>query len=298
MLEHIHTFTGHRNPIYTLENFDDDDLFFSAGNDMGVVLWSLKEQAFKKVLFPVKSSVYKLLYYKNQLIHVERGGLLSIYDLEKQKFVHQKVAHKQPVFDVKLNAANNELVTASEDGSIAVWNLEDLSEKTRIRVSQNTVRCMAFSPDGTELALGAKDKQVYIYRTSDYSLKHILTGHRFGVTSLAYHPQGKYLLSGSRDAQIKVWALPDYQETQNIAAHLYGVYALSFHPKLALFASASQDKSIKIWDAEAFSLYKILSVEKMQVGHTHSINSLFWTKDGKHLLSAGDDRKIIAWGMD
>jgi len=160
------------------------------------------------------------------------------------------------------------------------------------------VRAIAISTDETEIAFGCKDHLIKIYNLADYSIKQNLDSHSLPVTSLAYHPTGKYLISGSRDAQLKIWNLPTHELLQTIPAHMFTVYDIAFHPTLPYFATSSQDKSIKLWDAENFKLYKILSLEKAGIGHTHSINKLIWSNDGKYLISTGDDRQVMVWEME
>lgn len=298
MLKHLHTFSGHQNPVYALANSDKAGIFFSAGNDKGVVEWSLKKMAFVMVKTPVQSSVYALCSYNNQLFIGERSGLFSVYDFIKQEIVASVQAHEKPIFDIQVAKNKSELITTSEDGFAAVWSLNDFSAIYKFQVAADTVRCMAISPDETEIAFGCKDNLVRIYNLADYSLKHTLEGHSLAVTALAYHPSGKYLISGSRDAQLKVWDLPNYQLQQSIPAHLFAIYSICFHPHLPYFATCSQDKSIKIWDATNFKLYKILSLEKLDIGHSHSINKIIWSNDGKYLISTGDDRKVMVWEMN
>jgi WD40 repeat protein len=305
MLKHLHTFPGHQNPVYALANADEDGVFFSAGNDKGVVEWSLETMAFVKVKMPVQSSVYSLLSHDNLLFIGERSGAFSVYDLAKQEIVVRVNAHPKPIFDIKVVKSKNELLTTGEDGSVAVWSLKDYSEIYRFQVAYDTVRCIAISPDENEIAFGCKDHQIKIYNLADYSLKQTLEGHSLPITSLAYHPKGKYLISGSRDAQLKIWNYSqgdaygtNYELVQNIPAHLFTIYNIVFHPTLPYFATSSQDKSIKLWDAENFKLYKILSLEKGEFGHTHSVNKIIWSKDGKYLISTGDDRKVIVWEME
>jgi WD40 repeat protein len=295
MLKHLHTFPGHQNPVYALANADEDGIFYSAGNDKGIVEWSLAQMAFVKVKMPVQSSVYSLLSFNNLLFIGERSGAFSVYDLSKQEIVTRINAHLKPIFDIQIAQNKNELLTTGEDGSVAIWSLNDFSEIYRFQVAYDTVRCMAISPNETEIAFGCKDHLVKIYNLADYSLKQTLEGHTLPITSLAYHPKGKYLISGSRDAQLKIWHLPNYELIQNIPAHLFGIYSIVFHPSLPYFATGSQDKSIKLWDAENFKLYRILSLEKGEFGHTHSINKIIWSKDGKYLISTGDDRKVMVW---
>lgn len=298
MLKHQHTFSGHQNPVYALANANKDEIFYSAGNDKGVVEWSLQNLAFVEVKTPVQSSVYSLFNYKNLLFIGERSGAFSVYDLTKQEIITRVNAHPKPIFDIKVVQSKNELLTTGEDGSVAVWSLKDFTEIYRFQVAYDTVRCIAISPDETEIAFGCKDHLIQIYNLADYSLKQTLEGHSLPVTSLAYHPAAKYLISGSRDAQLKIWNLPNYELAQTIPAHLFTIYNIVFHPTLPYFATSSQDKSIKLWDAENFKLYKILNLKKVGTGHTHSVNKIIWSNDGKHLISTGDDRKVMIWELN
>ena len=297
MLKHLKTLSGHQNPVYALASSANNTLF-SAGNDKGVVEWSLAEMAFVKVKMPVQSSVYYLHYFNNLLFIGERSGAFSVYDLAQDSVIERINAHSKPIFNIQTIKSKNELLTTGEDGTVAVWSLVDFKEIYRFQAAYDTVRTIAISPDETEIAFGCKDHQIKIYNLADYSLKQHLENHTLAVTSLAYHPNGKYLISGSRDAQLKIWSLPNYGLLQTIPAHMFTVYDILFHPTLPYFATSSQDKSIKLWDAENFKLYKILSLEKGEFGHTHSINKMIWSKDGKYLISTGDDRKIIVWKME
>lgn len=298
MLKHLHTFTGHQNPVYALTKSDKEGIFFTAGNDKGVVEWSLKKMAFVMVKLPVQSSVYYLHNYNNQLFIAERSGAFSVFDFIKQEIVARVNAHPKPIFGMQTIAHKNELLTSSEEGTVAIWSLESFQELYRLPISADTVRCIAISPDEKEAAFGCKDGNIYIYNTEDYTLKEVLSDHTLGITSLAYHPEGFYLISGSRDAQLKIWDLPTYELMKNIPAHMFGIYDIIFHPSLPLFATASQDKSIKLWDANDYKLYKIVSIEKMGVGHTHSINKIIWNHDGSKLISTGDDKKVMVWELE
>ena len=298
MLKHLTTLSGHQNPVYALANGDQPATFYSAGNDKGVVEWSLVNMAFVQVKLPVQSSVYYLHLYRDQLFVGERSGAFSVYDFKDEKIIARINAHAKPIFNIQTISSKNELLTTGEDGAVAVWSLKDFTEIYRFQVAYDTVRCMAISPDQTEIAFGCKDHLIRIYNLADYSLKQTLEGHTFGITSLAYHPGGNYLISGSRDAQLKVWDLASYEMKLNIPAHLFSIYDIIFHPNLPYFATCSQDKSIKLWDAENFKLYKILSLEKGGTGHAHSINKIIWSVDGKRLISTGDDRKVMIWEME
>ncbi|MFA4871050.1 MAG: WD40 repeat domain-containing protein [Pedobacter sp.] len=295
MITHLHTLSGHQNPIYALANSNKINAFFSAGNDKGVVEWSLDTMSFVKVILPVQSSVYALHTHNDLLFVAQRSGMILVYDLSEQKVKATLNYHQKGVFDIKTIAYKNEIISTGEDGNIAVWSLTDFTLLYHFPVIQNTVRTIALSKDDKEVALGCKDGIIRVYNSEDYELIKELQGHKFAVTAVQYSPDGTYLISGSRDAQLKVWNLPDYSLKENIPAHMFSVYSVVFHPTLPYFATCSQDKSIKLWDSENFKLYKILSLEKNTPGHFHSINKMIWSSDGKYLISTGDDRQVMVW---
>lgn len=297
MLNHLQTLSGHQNPIYALANSSKKDIFFSAGNDKGVVEWSLETMAFVKVLVPVQSSVYALHRFENLLFIAQRSGLILVFDLTTEKIIATLSFHQKGVFDIKTIPYKNELISTGEDGTVAVWSLNSFSLLYHFPVIKDTLRVIALSNDEKEIALGGKDGIIRIYHSEDYGLIRELKGHTLPITALQYAPNGNYLISGSRDAQLKVWNLPDYELVNNIAAHMFSIYAIVFHPTQPYFATCSQDKGIKLWGSNDFKLYKILSLEKNTPGHSHSINKLIWTEDGRYLISTGDDRQVMTWAF-
>jgi len=298
MLTHLHTLSGHQNPIYALADSNKPDIFYSAGNDKGVVEWSLTTMSFVKVLVPVQSSVYTLHRHQDLLFIGQRSGSIIVFDLEQEKIAATLSHHQKGVFDIKTITSKNEVLSTGEDGTVAIWSLSDFSLLYNFPVIKDTVRTIALSKDEKEIVLGAKDGKIRIYYSSDYSLIHEIPAHTFPITALQYAPLGDYLISASRDAQLKVWSLPEYSPVQNIPAHMFSVYSVVFHPTLPYFATCSQDKSIKLWDSRDFKLKKILSLEKNTPGHFHSINKLIWSADGKYLISTGDDRQVMVWAFN
>jgi WD40 repeat protein len=298
MLKHLETLAGHQNPIYALADAVVADRFYSAGNDKGIVEWSLTEMAFVRVLVPVQSSVYALHRLNNMLFIGQKSGVILVFDLLANKVLATLRHHKKGVFDLKTLVSKGELLSTGEDGLVAVWSLKDFSLLYDFQVIAQVIRVISISNDEKELALGAKDAVIRIYNTEDFSLLREVHGHSLPVTSIAYSPSGDYMISGSRDAQLKVWSLPGYELIKNIPAHLFSIYSIVFHPTLPYFASCSQDKSIKLWSSVDFKLIKILSNEKGTQGHFHSINKMMWSADGRYLISTGDDRHVMIWSLD
>ena len=295
--EKIAELTGHGNPVFTLELSQKPGILFTGGNDKGLVEWSLKDNSFIKVMFPVKASVYAIHCPAGYplLFAGLRSGEVLVFDFMEQKIIKSLRQHVKPIFDIKSVNHKKELLIASEDGTVSVWNLDTLEIVHSFTVSADTVRCIAISPDEKRVAFGCRDNQVKIYDLEDYTLIKTLHGHTMSVFSLAYSVDGLYLISGGRDAQVKIWDTATYQLIKNIPAHLFAVNHILFHPTQPYFATASMDKSIKIWGSDDFKLYKIISREKGYASHPLSVNKLAW--NGDQLISVSDDKSIMVWNI-
>jgi len=295
--EKITELTGHGNPIYTVELSQKPGILFTGGNDKGLVEWSLKEYAFIKVMFPVNASVYAVHCPAGYPLMFAglRSGQVLVFDFIQQKVIKGLNKHVKPVFDIKSVLSKKELLVASEDGTISVWHLETLELLHTVKVSHDTIRSIAISPDEKFAAFGCRDNSVAVYSLDDYTLVTTLQGHTMAVFSTSYTNDGKYILSGSRDAQLKVWDAKTFTLVKNIPAHLFAINHIAMHPTLPLVATASMDKSIKIWDADDFRLLKNISRDKGLPAHVLSVNKLAW--NGDQLLSVGDDKVVMVWGI-
>jgi len=290
--------TGHQNPIFALELSQKPGILFSAGNDKGLVEWSLEKQAFIKVMFPVAASVYAIhcpVGYPLMFAGLRSGDTL-VFDFIQQKIVATLKQHTKPIFDIKSVANKQELLVASEDGSVSIWNLNTLQLVHTLKISNDTIRSISITPNEEQVVFGCRDTTIQVYNLTDYSHISSLKDHTMAVFTVQHSPDGQYLLSGARDAQIKVWDTATLTLKQSIPAHLFAVNHILFHPTEPYFASASMDKSIKIWGADDFKLYKVINREKGYAGHQLSVNKLAW--NGNQLLSTGDDKRIIAWDVE
>ena len=294
-VEKVTELTGHSNPIFAMELSQKPGILFTGGNDKGVVEWSLKNNAFIKVMFPVAASVYAIHCPKGYplLFAGLRSGQILVFDFLQQKIIKSLNHHQKPVFDIKSVSDKKELLIASEDGTVSIWSLDNLELLHTIKVSADTVRCISISPNQKQVVFGCRDNHIRVYDLEDYTIIKTLTDHTMAVFALQYSPLGDYLVSGGRDAQVKIWNSATFELTQNIPAHLFAVNHIAFHPNLPYFATASMDKSIKIWGSDDFKLYKVISREKGYASHRLSINKITW--DGDNLISASDDKSIMIW---
>jgi len=288
-----HTFLGHTDSIYTLEQMDSK-YFFSSGGDGMVVLWNTEILDEGDVIARVKGSVYALLFNSetNLLYVAENADGIHAIDVENRNEVASVHLGDAQIFDLKLY--DNKIWVGLSTGELIILTL-DLEVIKKIKISEERIRSIEFS--GKEVAIGLSDHTIKVLDYFTLKSKHELRGHKNSVFSVKYHPSGKYLISGGRDAHLKVWDTNEgYVLRESIPAHLYTINHLTFINNGRYFVTCSMDKAIKLWDAYNFKLLKVLDKHR-HASHGNSVNKLLWMESHDLLVSCSDDRSISVWDL-
>ena len=293
-IKRLHSLTGHRNAVYTLQRGDRKSSFFSAGGDGMVARWDLEQPQDGELIAKLPNSVYALHYLPEVDTLVAGHNYEGIHLLDWQ--------NKRERASLKLTAAaifdmqpwDDRLLVGSGDGELTMVDLKTLSVIRKVKSSEKSARTIAVNRDNGEVAVGYSDHFIRVF-DENFELKHAWSAHRNSVFSLRYSPDGQWLLSGSRDARLNAWAVhSQYAKAEEIVAHMYAINHIEFSPDGKHFVTCSMDKSIKVWDAKALKLLKVIDRSR-HAGHGTSVNKLLWTDYHGQLLSASDDRSISVW---
>lgn len=293
------TLSGHNNPIYTVIAHPKGELFYTAGNDKGIVEWNLETKVHQRIFSSIKHTVYALeiISELNVIVSGCNDGSLCFFDLETGKLT-QTFALGSAIFDLKFIISKKELVASTDKGLIFIIDPHEKKILHQFQSGKEKIRSLAFHSSLNLLATVSNDEFIRVYALDDYTLIREFKGHDSGVGSVSFSPDGRFLITGGRDALIKVWNTTSWKLEKDFAAHLFAIYQITYHPTLPFLATASRDKSIKIWRAEDFSLFKKLSIEKAREGHLLSVNDIAWSTDGSKLLSIGDDKMVKIWDFE
>lgn len=290
---------GHVDALYSLMGSSDASHFYSGGSDRLIVEWDLLTLNSVKVAAKATTSVYAISYIADSslLIIGNKEGGIHVVDLKNNTPLKHLQFHTKPVFEIKYSPKHNYILACAGDGVVSIWNAADFSLISTFKNSDAAARAMAVHPDQNEFAVGYSDNTIKIVDLETFELKHVLESHTSSVFCLQYSPDGTYLLSGSRDAHLKAWSPKEnYALYKDIVAHLFTINSVVYHPSGKYFATGSRDKTIKIWNAENFKLLKVIDKVRNE-GHSHSVNKLLWTSFNDQLVSCGDDKLIMSWGI-
>lgn len=296
-VEKIHSLTGHRDCVYTVEASDNAAHFFSAGGDGMIVSWNLSAPEQGELIAKLPNSVYAIHYLSktDQLIAGHNYEGIHLLDWKAKKEIASLKLSSSSIFDIQ--SFQNDLLIASGDGALTIVDLEKWIVKKRLVASKKSARVIALNPIDGEMAIGFSDHFIRIFSMDDYSLKHEFQAHQNSVFTLRFTPDYQFLISGSRDARLKAWDVSSgYVQAEEVVAHLFAINHMAFSPSGKYFVTGSMDKSIKIWDATALKLLKVIDKARY-AGHGTSVNKLLWTSFHDQLVSASDDRTLSVWNI-
>ncbi|MBV6405109.1 MAG: hypothetical protein GFGODING_01875 [Flavobacteriales bacterium] len=288
---------GHRGPVYALGSWQGGVL--SGSGDGTVALWDLDTGA-AVALARVDQAVFALAVTTpgDALLIGTEGGGLHVIDLVRRCETQHLSSHRRGIFRI-VALADDRVACAGGDGTLSVWRSRSdpqgpkLDLLRQLPLAEGKLRDVAASTDGRFVAVASGDGPVHVLDGRDLNEHLTLAGHEGGSTSLAWHPTKPVLLSGGKDGHLRAWHAADGRPLLAQAAHRGGIYALAFHPGGRTLASASRDKTAKLWTADG--LEPMARLDRTAGGHTHSVNALCWM-DGR-LITAGDDRRVIAWAV-
>lgn len=301
MLVRFQQYTGHAAAIYDLRPAPGG--FYSAAADGYVVRWSRDEPEMGRVVARVEGGKFYTLAALpggGFVAGAVDGGVHWLYPESPERNRHV-AHHRRSVYAVRYFAEH--VFTAGGDGVLSRWNPATGRLAESLPLSANSLRCIAYHPDTNTLAVGASDGRVYLVDRPSFTLRGSFPANQPSVFCAAFRPTtaGRVLLTGGRDAQLRQTQLTDAGTGAGgqtaTPAHLATVNALAFHPGGAYFATASRDKTLKLWefDGDSPRLLKVCEIIRDR-GHVNSVNTLLWL-DETTLISAGDDRRVLAWRL-
>lgn len=291
--------SGHRAAIYDLAPSPSG--FYSAAADGFIVHWHLDDVDFGQVVARVDGGKFLCL------TTLEDGGIVAgaldggvhwLYPGQEDRNRHV-AHHTRGVFSVL--RIDNQLYTAGGDGILTKWDVATGRAAESLPVSKNSLRCIANYPDSPLLAIGASDGFVYTVDSREMKLVGKHNGNPPSTFCIAFQPNlgTPRMIFGGRDAHLRGADLASVKTPRPftpIPAHISTINDLAFSPNGRYLATASRDKTVKLWDAETWELLKVAEVVRDR-GHVNSVNTLLWQSD-ELLLTAGDDRRVLGWGLD
>jgi len=139
----LHTLTGHRDCVYTLQSGPKPSLIFSAAGDGLVVKWDLDkpEEGERIAQLPIPFMPCITFFSGNLLIVGHNYEGIHVLDWTNKKEVASLKISEAAIFDILV--LENQCFIASGDGSVVVVDLKTMNIKKRLTHSEKNARTLA-----------------------------------------------------------------------------------------------------------------------------------------------------------
>jgi WD40 repeat protein len=294
LLRKVFTFSDHTAPVYALASGRNSETIYSASGDRFVAEWNLRTFTREPMAVRLEQPAFSVHFIPGHdlLVAGNASGGIHVIDVRLKKEIRYLRQHTGGIYDLKYDVRRNQLLAAGGDGILSVWSIPDFSLELALPVAAAKLRQIAIHENSGLIAVACGDGYTRCLDPAFFNEVYSPGFHEGGVMSVAFHPSKPVLLTGGKDAHLRFYLLADESEVLDLPAHNFALYGIRFSPDGRWCATCSRDKSIKLWDAATFD--PLMKLTSQIGGHTHSVNSLiWWGKD--HLVSCGDDRKIIVW---
>lgn len=198
------------------------------------------------------------------------------------------------------------LASACWDGSVRFWDAATGKQTRCLRCPQENrpdrspiaLLDLALSPDGkTLVAVGNQDMACVWDQATGKELHLLKGGNGF---CLALSPDGKTFAVGDGEGRIRLWDVTTGKQIGAFGAKMGPVQALAFSPDAKVLAAgdslrvaAAQGEegvsTVRLWDAATGRQLRELK------GHTGRVTTLAFSRDGRSLVSAGNDATLRFW---
>jgi len=260
---------GSGNILYKLEDHTDvvtsvafspkTTMLASGGKDKKIRLWNPLFGKFIRSMTGSTGSIHTINFSPDGKLLVTGGGdrVLRIWDVSKGDVIKSMIEHSAAINYVEFSQDGSMIVSAGHDKKICVWN-----SKTggRLRTNKNHIKSVNFSgflPESNAIISGSDDGSVSIWDFERKRSSFIIKDHPHALTSLDITHNGSHIVAGSENQTISLWCL-------------------------------NQEK-YRFWGIEYESPTIVVQ------GHTGSVTSVCFSKQGTSIVSGSEDQSIRLW---
>ncbi|XP_068656250.1 uncharacterized protein [Aristolochia californica] len=270
-----------------------DYTFAAFGNNIAVFRRSHQVATWSKH----NEKINSLLLFGEHVLSLDAKGNMFLWAFKGTELNLAPVEHIQleqnfsPTCVMHPDTYLNKVVFGSQEGSMQLWNISSKKKLYEFKGWSSSVQCCVSSPALDVVAVGCSDGKVHVHNLKyDEEIVSFTHATRGSVTALSFRTDGQPLLaSGGSSGVISIWNL-EKRRLQSVIkeAHDGSIVSLHFFANEPVLMSSASDNSIKMWIFDTSDGDPRLL--RFRSGHSAPPSCLRFYGNGRHILSAGQDR--------
>jgi WD40 repeat protein len=305
----VRAFEYHEGSVIAVSVFPDRRRMVTGSTDGTLCLWNLKDGVLLKALEGHNAQVSAVAVSRDGRLIAsgDNNGELIVWDGDTGEHLTTfgiyddgDPGKKRRVTSLDFSPDGATLVIASEH-STGMWCTKTWQLQRPRFHDSGFANCVRYSPSGKLLAIANYGK-VGIYRPRTRECIAPLNVSKALLKKPAWSPDSTRLLSlgnpnsmwsmptgSSDDFSIREWDPSTWKQVGNPwEGHTKSINAIAINPAGTLAASASDDNHVRLWqlsDRRTIAIFQ----------HSDPVYCVAFSTDGNHILSGGEDTKILEW---
>eukprot|EP00128_Syssomonas_multiformis_P018394 Colp12_sorted_trinity150504_noHs@2560 len=280
---------GHTDSVSAISFNHDGKYLATGGMDGTVLVWEVATG--KKVCTlegPDEVTWTSWHPRGNVVVAGAQDGSVWMWTVPTGSVMNVFAAHTAPVTAGKFTPDGKSVVTVSEDLSLILWDPKTAAPVMKLdgnqdqRFHQEAILALDVHPDSVLAITGAADNTAKIIHTKTGKVLTSLEAHEDAVETVAFANQLNLAATGGMDGKVCIWDVAAGR-LRSTCTHKDGVVRVGWQADSPILVSSSVDRTVRIWDGRTGT-----QVRELQ-GHTSAIMDMALSKDGKTILTGGDD---------
>ncbi|XP_040571952.1 protein FAN [Lepeophtheirus salmonis] len=285
-------------------------------------------QAHKEALTAVAISIDNLWIFS-----ASHDSMLKMYSLEETHILRSISISNMTLSSCIPLPNNRTVLLGSWDNNICSYSIELGRISDFLSIHSDAISCMDWRSG--VLATGSWDSLVKIWHCNEangykigFSDLLAQLDHNSQVTSLHLCPDNSQIVTGTREGGVILWCLRSHSIIQELPSHRRCVNAVRFSPDSTRVISCGSDFYMKVidlktgtilfskdlgeelnclaWDGQTvligggsgdvsiWDLQKVTFKTRFKA-HKGPVKTLCVSSNGDHVVTGGDDRRVIVW---
>jgi WD40 repeat protein len=289
---------------------DGDTLAICSEDSHGVFLMNIVNGK-RRIL---KGSVSEIAYAPDgRLLAGASNRTIYLWDTTMERKIRQLDGHEESIKSLSFAGSGTQLASASKDGVIKIWDTATGNNIRTLGGFSGDVFAATLSKDGKFIAAGDMVGEVKLWNAATgrklHSINIVENGISEGVLSLAFSPDCKTIAAGTSHGIVRFWdvatgheRLPREDRQQDttpplpLQLSLTFAWSIAYSPDGKTVACANSESWPQLWDVMEACPRRWLTT---QGGAIKEINSISFSSDGFHLVSANGDKShsVRIWNL-
>ncbi len=301
----LRTLTGHGGSISCLAYSRDSRLLATAGADRTVRIWDAQTGRELRTLKGHTGEVNSVAFNHDGALLASAGDDKTVKIWDAHRDQEALTLGGLVTGGVAFSPDGKRLAATSQDPIfVRIWDSRTGHELTPLQAPRNertgNVRAVAWSPDGRRIATDSGTR-VKLWDARTGKELHTLAGHRNSVWSLAFSPDSRRLASGAAGPGVRIWDVAGGRELTRFQPGNSVTLGLAFSPDGKRLATggwsrrrANGDWETPVCVSDAESGREFFAC----LGHSSSVTSVAFSRDGRRLASGSQDQTVKIWDAE